>query len=127
MWKTKPKHSRVKIGEPAGCLNAEDRRVVKINKVVYFTNRLIWMWHHGTDPGELEVDHIDENKSNEHISNLQLLTGRENIEKRGEGVYKKNKKWAAEVRINGKRHYLGVYETRDEAVVAARKQRQLVL
>ena len=31
---------------------------------------------------KLQIDHIDNNKSNNHISNLQLLTPRENVRKR---------------------------------------------
>lgn len=44
-------------------------------------HRVIWMLHHGPIPSGLDVDHIDNNKTNNHISNLQLLTHGDNMRK----------------------------------------------
>lgn len=68
---------------------------------------------------ELQVDHKDENKSNCKISNLQLLTQRENISKYHKkkrilptGVYyhKGAKKYLASIRDKDKRFYLGLFD-----------------
>lgn len=48
-------------------------------------NRVVWAWFKGICPGELDVDHIDNNPFNNNINNLQLLTRGENIRKRGKG------------------------------------------
>lgn len=38
-------------------------------------HRVVWLYYHGDIPeGDYEVHHIDENKSNNDVSNLQLLT-----------------------------------------------------
>lgn len=72
----------------------------------------------------LQVDHKDENKKNNHINNLQLLTNRENVTKRfvGQrllptGVYRQEgtKKYMAQISINGKSIYLGYFETVESA------------
>ena len=74
----------------------------------------------------LQIDHIDGNKQNNRIDNLQLLTCRENITKEWEikkktskfvGVnwHKEQKKWQARILINKKRRYLGLFESEHKA------------
>ena len=58
----------------------------KFNNVIYYRHkdghytfhhslhRVIWEYHHGEIPKGYTVHHIDENKSNNSISNFQLLT-----------------------------------------------------
>jgi hypothetical protein len=67
---------------------------------------------------KLVIDHIDNDKTNNNLDNLQIITNRENVSKdiRGGssqyvGVYfnKQNKKWLASITINGKRNYLGLF------------------
>lgn len=77
----------------------------------------------------LQVDHIDGNKSNNRLDNLQLLSCRENITKHrlttnktskytGVGWYKRNECWTSQISINGKSHYLGRFDTELEAHTA---------
>lgn len=57
------------------------RRVLLCGKTV-FISRVVWIWFRGEIvPRTLEVDHIDENKRNDRLSNLQLLTLEENMAK----------------------------------------------
>jgi len=72
----------------------------------------------------LYIDHIDGNGLNNQKSNLRLVTARENaqnvhIPKSSiyPGVHwdKKNKKWAAQIKINKKAFNLGRYRTETEA------------
>jgi len=73
-----------------------------------------------------QIDHIDNNPSNNNIDNLQLTSARENIGKKHQnnrftskypGVYRKknSEKWIANIKINGKRKYLGAFNTEIEA------------
>lgn len=42
-------------------------------------NRAVYAWHNGEVPAGYEVDHIDNNTINNHLSNLRLLTKEENL------------------------------------------------
>jgi len=75
----------------------------------------------------LLVDHIDGNKLNNHLSNLQLVTNRKNSSKdrknktskfTGVSWHKQSNKWLAQVRKNNKVEYLGVFEKEEEAAIA---------
>ena len=69
---------------------------------------------------KLVVDHIDENPKNNNLSNLQIITNRENIARsidktktssQYRNVYwsKSNNKWQALVQSNRKRYHLGYF------------------
>lgn len=45
-------------------------------------NRIVYAWFHGMCPKEMDVDHIDGDTMNNFVSNLQLLTRKENLKKR---------------------------------------------
>ena len=45
------------------------------------THRLVYIWFKGEIPEKYCVDHIDDNKQNNNIKNLQILTWSENIKK----------------------------------------------
>ena len=64
------------------------------------------------------VDHIDNNRLNNNLDNLQIITNRENTSKdkkncssKYTGVYwnKASKKWVSMIRIKGVKKYLGTY------------------
>ena len=61
----------------------------KVDGKVKQTNLLehvaVWLWFKGDIPDGLDLDHIDNDKFNNDIDNLQLLTRKENLRKRGIG------------------------------------------
>lgn len=70
------------------------------------------------------VDHVDSNVSNNDVSNLRVITNRENISKERTlksglptGVYliKKNNKYRSMITVNKKLKHLGCFNTIDEA------------
>lgn len=72
----------------------------------------------------LVVDHIDNNRLNNNLSNIQIVTNRENTSKRltnhsskyvGVAYDKNNNKWLSSIRINGKSKHLGRFKTEEEA------------
>lgn len=75
---------------------------------------------------KLVVDHIDNNPFNNHLSNLQIITARENLskDKRGASKYtgvswcKIKNKWKSAIQINGKGISLGYFTTEKEAAEA---------
>jgi hypothetical protein len=105
------------------------------NKRTLKIHQLVWD-HFGSSKRngrKLQVDHIDENKLNNHIDNLQLLTQRENVSKSkfkyektsqytGVRWHKQNKKWESGIKINGNQKYLGQYIDEYDAHLAYKKE-----
>lgn len=95
---------------------------------IHFIHLLVWDAF-GDAPRNgrfLQVDHKDENKLNNHISNLQLLQPRDNCNKaksktkqtsKYPGVYynKARSKFMAQIQIKGKRRGLGYFTNEEEA------------
>ena len=48
---------------------------------LYYVHRLVWETFEGDIPKNKQIDHIDGDTSNNHISNLQLVTIRQNTKK----------------------------------------------
>lgn len=70
------------------------------------------------------VDHIDNNNVNNHVSNLQVITNRQNSSKEktiksglpvGVCFVKERNKYISQIRINKKQVYLGYFKTPEEA------------
>jgi hypothetical protein len=47
---------------------------------MHYVHRLVWETFVGEIPSHLEVEHLDQNPHNCHLSNLKLVTRKENIE-----------------------------------------------
>lgn len=56
-------------------------------KFSLYVHRIIWMLHNGAIPDDKVVDHIDDDKTNNDISNLQLLSPGENVAKSKQKEY----------------------------------------
>lgn len=95
----------------------------------FYVHQLVWD-HFGDKPRNgrvLQIDHLDENKQNNWIANLQLLSQRENVSKghlqngkkssRHTGVswYKITKKWNVQIQRNKKIKHLGYFKDEYEA------------
>ena len=98
---------------------------VKIGSCVFTQQRIIWMWIHGVDPESFLVDHIDQDSLNNRLSNLRLVTRRQNRENSKlnsnnssgyRGVYKMGKKWQAKIMLpKGRARSIGVFDTPEDA------------
>ena len=98
---------------------------VKVDGRHYFVSRVIYFMANGEDPGELTVDHEDQNPMNNNVGNLRL--GTELIQENNQGLRKDNKsgakgvfrvksgKWEASLGYKGKRLYLGRHTCKIEA------------
>jgi hypothetical protein len=77
------------------------------------------------------VDHIDNDKNNNHVDNLQVTTQRYNLSKdkknttsqyTGVTWHKSHKKWMASIRIGKSRKYLGYFKDDYDAHLAYQKE-----
>lgn len=97
-----------------------------------YLHQAVFARHHGELPEGTEIDHIDRNKLNNLPDNLRAATSGLNKANRGKlrsntsgfvGVYwhKADRKWVANVRVNGRRSSLGRYLTPREAADAVNR------
>lgn len=92
------------------------------------SHHAVWFFEYGEWPTSC-MDHIDGVKTNNHYTNLRLVTNRENIQayRRSvkssspyQGVHwnKEGKKWRGSIRIGTKEKHLGVFTCELEAARA---------
>jgi len=126
-WK-KSSGPRAKINKAAGTITNRRYVMIKFLNNRYLAHRLIWVYHYGDIPEGLTVDHKDENKLNNDIENLQLLTHRINVIKSrrlkpsysnytGVSLSRSGKKWRARIWFE-KEISLGFFDTELEAATA---------
>lgn len=111
----------IKIGDEAGCANGPNGcRVIGIGHRNYLAHRVIFLWHRGYMPNE--IDHKDHDTRNNRMSNLREVTHLQNMQnmkpKRGTTFIKKYGKWQAQIMVNRKNLQLGWYSTEEEAHAA---------
>lgn len=109
-----------------GSAKADGYFTVFFDGKMQYIHRVIFAWHYGYWPSI--VDHIDRDKSNNAIENLREASATDSALNRGPrkssptqvaGVYHNNNgRICARIKRNGKRVWLGVFETIDQAAQA---------
>lgn len=140
IWKTSTRGH--KAGEVAGSLQVYNgqpryRQIVigfGVREITTLEHRLIWLWHHGYLPKQ--IDHINLEKSDNRIENLRPAnnsTNQMNILPRCnsstgmKGVCwdKSRSKWKATIKVDGRRFFLGRFDTQQEAYKARKAAQHL--
>ena len=89
--------------------------------------RTIWERNNGKIPKGMTVDHINGDSGDNRLSNLRLATTTQQNQNRGhfrnntsgyKGVRQSGVKFTAVVTANKVRHYLGTFDTAEEASAA---------
>lgn len=118
-------------GKVAGARHSEGYRTVTIDGHMYLAHRVIWLWLYGVMPGvEVEVDHINRERSDNRQANLRLVSRIVNSQNHSlmetntsgvNGVFfdKRRSLWRVEVGYKGRSMSLS-FKTRPEAI-ACRK------
>ena len=87
-----------------------------------FVHRLVAS--HFIYESKLQVNHKDKDKQNNNVDNLEYVTNRQNVihsidktktSSKYTGVTKQRNKWQCQKMINGKRTYLGLFDTPEQA------------
>jgi hypothetical protein len=114
-------------GKHAGGPDAYGYIQICIDYRRYKAHRLAWLWVHGSIPAGMEVDHRDGNPANNAISNLRLATRQQQVSNTGprkpghpKGCHwdKREKKWCARFRLDGRNISLGAFERLEDARAA---------
>ncbi len=118
-WKV-ANNGRIKIGNIAGYKNNDGYIQIKVNKKIYYAQRLAWLYMEGYFP-ENTMDHIDRNPSNNKWDNLRHVSKTCDVRSRKKfknnksgivGVYldEKTNKWKVQITNNKKQIYLGIFK-----------------
>ena len=116
----------------AGWVNGKGYACVGHRGRAFLLHRLIFLDHHGYLP-EM-VDHIDGNPANNSAENLRAATPSQNLwnsKRRVDNAsgaknvswHKGCQKWQVQLRVGGRRTYLGLFDTLEEASAAAEQAR----
>ena len=121
-----------KMGKPSLAINGRGYLTVSVfinNKGVSLkAHHVVWFFEYGEWPTSC-MDHIDGVKSNNHYTNLRLVTPRENLQayrstQKASSSYqgvtwnKARKKWQSGIKIGIKTEYLGIFTCELEAARA---------
>lgn len=123
--------SKCSVGAVVGAPEPRGYWVAKIDYRRYYVHRLAWLYMTGHWPDN-EIDHIDQNKSNNKWENLRSVSTKQNME--NVGLKKSNnsgvtgvawtdvhKCWRARIKHNYKGITIGYFKNFDDAVEARRQ------
>jgi hypothetical protein len=127
--KVKRPYVRKEVGEIATNWLANGYTGFHFEKELYMGHRVAWLLTYGEWPKD-QLDHIDRDKRNNRIANLRECDTAENhqnqdtVTRKGTsrylGVCKPTDRegWRAQITVNGKQNYLGMYRCETAAYVA---------
>lgn len=99
----------------------------KLGGRMQMAHRVSWEWANGSIPDGMEVDHMCHSPACVNPGHLRVVTHAQNLQNRpdaystsktgvrGVSWHKRSGKWYARAQLNGKKHYLGLYEDMAEA------------
>lgn len=120
----------VKHGSKAGASDIEGYLVVRVDGVKHRANRLAWLYMTGEHP-DGQIDHVNGIRSDDRFCNLRLVSNKQNGRNQrlqsgnksgvtGVCWHKRFGKWIAQIRVDGKYIYLGMFSDIEDAA-AVRK------
>ncbi len=115
-------------GTITSCCSSHGYRVIRIDNQLIMAHRLAWLYVHGELPSG-EIDHINGDRSDNRLANLRLATRVQNNQNtktrtdntsghKGVCFHKQAGRWMAYINASGKRTYLGLHNSKEEAAQA---------
>ena len=113
------------VGKFAGWIGGSGRVYIKIDGKSYQAHRLAWLYTYGQFPAT-DIDHKNLNPQDNRLSNLRIATRSQNQANReklttnkcgfkGVNFHKASNKFVAQISFQGKKLYLGGYDTPEQA------------
>jgi hypothetical protein len=114
-------------GNVAGRLDSYGYCQISVDSQRYERSRLCWLWVTGEWPPEL--DHRNTVRDDDRFDNLRPADRYQNLSNRGpqrnsrsgmKGVFwlKRNRRWMAQIKARSVVHYLGLFDSKEEAAAA---------
>jgi HNH endonuclease/AP2 domain len=122
------RHHRTKIGAIAGCIT-NGYGIIVLDGSIYKMHRLAWAYTYGHWPKN-DIDHIDGNGTNNRLLNLRDATRSMNCQNQkraqknnktgllGVRFRRDNGRYSAQIGVDGKPRYLGLFDTAEAAHAA---------
>ena len=114
----------IPAGKPIGTVRRDGYLECSVDRRLYLLHRLAWCYVYGDWPTG-ELDHINGIKSDNRISNLRMVSRKQNMQNQqrpqrgnpylGVSWHKKAAKWAAQIVVDRKHKHLGLFETPEDA------------
>lgn len=112
-------------GSIAGTTCSKGYIKIRVDGSTYKAHRLAWLYFYGAWPSK-DLDHINQKKLDNRISNLREVSASQNNQNktkrkdntsgyRGVSRHKRGNQWQARIKIQGKEHYLGLFDSSIEA------------
>jgi hypothetical protein len=118
------RHGAAGAGYQAGSCHSGGYWTICIDRRAYYAHRLAWAYVHGEHPTQ-EIDHKNGLRADNRISNLRQGSRTDHARNVGvrsatgfKGVSPSGRKWAARIQVDGRRIYLGRYDTPEQAGAA---------
>lgn len=89
-----------KAGDIAGTKKKDGKHyyTITISQKKYSVHRIVWIMFNGDIPDNLEIDHINRDKYDNHIENLRLVTKSQNSLNKPSKLHKRYNKYVARVK-----------------------------
>ncbi|ARK07629.1 hypothetical protein [Citrobacter phage CF1 DK-2017] len=109
----------------AGTITKNGYVSIGANGIKAYAHRIVWFMHYGEIPKGFDIDHINHDRTDNIIENLRLVSRSDNLRNKGKvlsssgemGVYwsKAAGRWEASLTVDGKKRYLGLFDTVEQA------------
>ena len=117
-WKVDSGKNKLK-GKLAGGLAPSGYRSVCAQGTACYAHRVVWEMHNGQIADNMEIHHINGNRDDNRIENLEMVTHQRNLhlkESKGYHYNKKSGKYYSTIRVDGSvPQWLGSFDTPEEA------------
>lgn len=121
-------------GRESGYIMASGYRLCSVKKQRLYAHRIIWCMMTGEWPVS-EIDHINQNKSDNRWTNLRLATRLENSRNRsattkntsgfkGVSFHTRVGRWRATIKFGGKNRHLGYFNNPEDASLVYQQNAQ---